>query len=168
MSNGLSLDRQTFKTLASDSRVDIIKFLDERRMTLSELADRLDLSVSTVKEHLDNLVSAGLIEQKDEGRKWKYYELTSKGEGIVNPVDTRVVIVLGVSFLLMVGSVYGLFNQFLTPEHMLSTAELGVASAPPRTQSLTNFPVLEVLVLTVSAFVTGFSAALLVKKSFIT
>ncbi len=95
----ITLDRDVFRVLASDTRVNILKSLDRRRKTLTELSKEFGMSVSTVKEHLDNLVRAGLIEQKDEGYKWKYYELTKKGKSILHPEDMRVWILLGVSVL---------------------------------------------------------------------
>jgi len=93
----ITLDRNTFKTLASDTRVGILKSLTVRRKTLSELAREYKMSVSTVKEHLDQLVNADLIEQKDEGHKWKYYELTRKGKGVLNPEDKKIWVLLSVS-----------------------------------------------------------------------
>ncbi|MEE9323866.1 MAG: winged helix-turn-helix domain-containing protein [Candidatus Aenigmarchaeota archaeon] len=95
----ITLDKEVFKTLASKTRIDILKSLDMRRKTLSELSKQLGMSVSTVKEHLDNLVSVGLIEQMDEGHKWKYYELTVKGKDILHPEDKKIWIMLGISAL---------------------------------------------------------------------
>lgn len=88
------LDKETFKALAVDSRVDILKELDRRRKTQSELAEVLDLSVATVKEHLDKMDHAGLLKQKDEGRKWKYYELTEKGRCVLYPERKKIWIIL--------------------------------------------------------------------------
>lgn len=95
----ITLDKEVFKTLASKTRVDILKSLDRRRKTLSELSKQSGMSVSTIKEHLDNLVSVGLIEQMDEGYKWKYYELTKKGRDILHPEDKKIWIMLGISAL---------------------------------------------------------------------
>jgi DNA-binding transcriptional ArsR family regulator len=74
-----------------------LKSLDKRRKTLSELSKESGLSPPTVKEHLDCLRSAGLIKQKDEGHKWKYYELTLKGRSILHPGESRIWILLGLS-----------------------------------------------------------------------
>jgi len=93
----ITLDKEVFKTLASGTRVDILKSLDRRRKTLSELSKQLGMSVSTIKEHLDNLVSVDLIVQIDDGHKWKYYELTKKGKDILHPEDKRIWILLGLS-----------------------------------------------------------------------
>jgi DNA-binding transcriptional ArsR family regulator len=85
MEDKIVLDDKSFKALSADSRVNILKRLTERRMTLSELSNRLALKNSTIKEHCTILLNANLIKKIDEGRKWKYYELTGKGKQIVQP-----------------------------------------------------------------------------------
>ncbi len=106
----ITLDKEVFKTLASGTRVDILKSLDRRRKTLTELSKEFGMSVSSVKEHLDNLVKVGLIEQKDEGHKWKYYELTKKGRGVLHPEDKKIWILLGISGIAFVGIAYDLLR----------------------------------------------------------
>ncbi len=90
----ITLDRETFRILASDTRIEMLKLLTIRRMTLTEISKRLQVSPSTAKEHLDNLSGAGLVKQMDEGHKWKYYELTGKGRSIVDPVGKKVMLLL--------------------------------------------------------------------------
>lgn len=100
----ITIDRKTFKTLASDTRIGILKSLGRRRKTLSELAKEHKMSVSTVKEHLDNLVGAELIVQIDDGHKWKYYELTRKGRAVLNPEEKKIWILLSLSLLAIVAA----------------------------------------------------------------
>ena len=95
----ITLDRKTFKTLASDTRINILKSLDQRRKTLSELSKQFSMSVSTVSEHLGNLSSADLVVQKDEGHKWKYYELTRKGKGVLYPETKKIWVILAISVI---------------------------------------------------------------------
>lgn len=95
----ITLDRKTFKTLASDTRINILKSLDQRRKTLSELSKQFSMSVSTVSEHLGNLSSADLVVQKDEGHKWKYYELTRKGRGVLYPETKKIWVILAISLV---------------------------------------------------------------------
>jgi DNA-binding transcriptional ArsR family regulator len=95
----ITLDKDVFKALASETRISILKSLSRRRKTLTELSKELGMSFSTIKEHLDSLVAVGLIEQKDEGYKWKYYELTSKGKAILHPEDKRIWILIGISII---------------------------------------------------------------------
>jgi DNA-binding transcriptional ArsR family regulator len=111
----ITIDKKTFKTLASDTRIGILKSLNVRRKTLSELAKEHRMSVSTVKEHLDNLVGAGLIVQMDDGHKWKYYELTRKGSAVLNPEEKKVWIMLSLSLLAAIAAgldaVTGVFSR---------------------------------------------------------
>ncbi|MFA6064288.1 MAG: winged helix-turn-helix domain-containing protein [archaeon] len=109
MDSRIILDEKSFKALSADSRVSILKNLGERRKTLTELSQKLNLGSSTVKEHCDILVNAELIKQIDEGRKWKYYELTSKGKQITQPNlfdEVKVLIVLCLSTLVVGGFVF--------------------------------------------------------------
>jgi len=99
MADDIVLDRQSFKALAVDTRVDIMKLLGTRRHTQSELAAALSLSVPTVKQHLDALSHASLVERQDEGRKWVYYALSKKGKAVLNPDEKKFWILLSVFVL---------------------------------------------------------------------
>ncbi|MEI7961402.1 MAG: winged helix-turn-helix domain-containing protein [archaeon] len=107
MERQLVLDDKSFKALSADSRVSILKSLGERRRTLSELSQKLNLGNSTVKEHCEILINAELIKQMDEGRKWKYYELTQKGKQIVMPniLDEVKVLIILCFGVIMVGAI---------------------------------------------------------------
>ena len=107
----ITLDRKSFEALAADTRVRILKFLAERRKTLSELAAQLGLSPSTVKEHMVVLQEADLVSLSDEGRKWKYYELTWKGRNIVQPRELRIWIVLSISMLAMIAALFNFYSK---------------------------------------------------------
>jgi len=84
----ITLDSRTFQALASSTRLSVLRALDERRKTLSELARDLGLNKATVHEHLQLLTAAELVRKKDEGRKWIYYELTWTGTRILHPQET--------------------------------------------------------------------------------
>lgn len=107
----ITLDRETFKALAVDSRVKILRILDDRQHTLTDLSQELQMAPSTIKEHLDTLVAAGLIKQVDKGMKWKYYRLTSKGKELLNPYEKKVWIVLATSLLALAVSAYTIFSR---------------------------------------------------------
>jgi len=109
MDNRIILDETSFKALSADSRVSILKNLTGRRRTLTELSQKLNLGNSTVKEHCDILVHAELIKQIDEGRKWKYYELTQKGKQLLQPSlleEVKVLIVLSLATIIVGGFIY--------------------------------------------------------------
>ena len=163
----ITLDKEVFKTLASGTRVDILKSLDMRRKTLTELSKQFGMSVSTVKEHLDNLVNVGLIEQKDEGYKWKYYELTTKGKDILHPENKKIWILLSISAVAMIGIGYDLLRSFYGTFFARAG---GYAAAPPAmvaegakeagdaaAQIIPQFPYLHVLGLVVFGIILGVS-----------
>jgi len=96
------LDRRSFEALAVDTRIKIMKSLKQRRKTLSELSKEMGMSVSGVKEHLETLERADLVEKIDDGHKWKYYELTRKGGELVAPKELRVWVLLSISMFALV------------------------------------------------------------------
>lgn len=94
------LDAETFKVLASDTRLAILKKLDERPRTVSELGRELELNKATVFEHLQSLIVGELVKKKErEGRKWVYYTLTWKGKSLLHPENTTVMVLLGLAAL---------------------------------------------------------------------
>ncbi len=115
MEQTITIDKETFKALAADTRVKILKILDTRRHTQSELSASLDLSVPTVKEHLDALEKAKLVSKIEEGYKWKYYELTEKGKCVLDPERKKVWIVLGLLILSVASGIVGMFFKFASP-----------------------------------------------------
>lgn len=90
----VTLDMETFRALASTTRLQVLHALDERRKTLSELSREMDLNKATVHEHLQLLLATGLIKKDDEGRKWIYYSLTWQGERLLHPESTTTFAVL--------------------------------------------------------------------------
>jgi DNA-binding transcriptional ArsR family regulator len=119
MEEKITLDKKVFRSLASDSRISILKSLDMRRKMLTELAKELDMSPSTVKEHMDSLRKAGLVILKDDGHKWKYYELTRDGKNILHPGDTKIWVILTLSGLAFLATAYDMLTGFL----MLAASE---------------------------------------------
>ncbi len=136
------LDDKSFKALAAESRVNILKKLTTRRMTLSELSTKLSLRNSTIKEHCNLLLDANLVKKIDEGHKWKYYELTNKGKEIITPNQTseaKILITLGISAIIfasiilfsmqgMLQSNASLEPQLLQTSGMKSIVEDGVSA----------------------------------------
>ncbi|MBT9139398.1 MAG: hypothetical protein DDT31_01982 [Syntrophomonadaceae bacterium] len=107
----ISLDKKAFEALASETRIDILKRLDARRMTITELSKELDLAKSTIHEHLSRMSGAGLVEKKDSTNKWTYYELTKKGREILHPHETTIfAILLSSSVLALAGGVWSIYR----------------------------------------------------------
>jgi DNA-binding transcriptional ArsR family regulator len=123
----IRLDKETFKALASGTRVDVLKLLNQRRHMQSEIAASLSLSVPTVKEHLAALEKAGLVERHDEGRKWKYYSLTKKGKGVLNPEEMKIWIVLSMLVFSVVGGIWSSLKMFAQPAAPMAEAKMAMS-----------------------------------------
>lgn len=96
----ITLDRETFKALASDTRLDILKTLDGKNMGLNEIAKVTNLNKATLHEHLTKLHEAGLIKRNErDGHKWVYYKLTWKGESLLHPENTKIVVLFALTFV---------------------------------------------------------------------
>jgi len=103
----ITLDQESFRALASDVRVEVLKRLDARRETVTDLSNLLALSKPTLLEHLEKLQKAGLVKRIDEGRKWIYYELTDKGRKILHPERVAITLALGAAVVLAaIGAFY--------------------------------------------------------------
>ena len=76
------LDEELLRVLSSHTRVEILRNLNRRQMTLTDLAKVLEFCKSTVFEHLKRLLAAGLV-YRITGRKWIYYRLSRKGDYVV-------------------------------------------------------------------------------------
>ena len=101
----VTLDMNTFKALASDSRLDILRSLDGKKLSLNDISKVTKLNKATLHEHLVKLNQAGLVKKYErEGHKWVYYKLTWKGEGLLHPENTRIVVMFSITFVsLLVG-----------------------------------------------------------------
>ncbi len=96
----ITLDRETFKALASDTRLDILKTLDGKNMGLNEIAKVTNLNKATLHEHLTKLNEAGLIKRNErDGHKWVYYKLTWKGESLLHPENAKIVVLFATTIV---------------------------------------------------------------------
>jgi len=96
----ITLDRETFKALASDTRLDILKTLDGKHLGLNEIAKVSNLNKATLHEHLTKLHEAGLIKKTErDGHKWVYYKLTWKGESLLHPENAKIVVLFTTTFI---------------------------------------------------------------------
>jgi len=93
------LDRDSFKALASDTRLDILRALDGKKLSLKDICGITNLNKATLHVHLSKLLEAGFIKKKGrDGHKWVYYKLTWKGESLLHPENARIVVLFSVTF----------------------------------------------------------------------
>jgi DNA-binding transcriptional ArsR family regulator len=169
MEDKITLDREAFRTLASRTRIDILKSLDSRRKMLTELARQFGMSPSTIKEHVDNLARAGLVVQIDDGHKWKYYELTPKAREILHPGGTRIYIILGLSIFALIFTTWDLFRTGMSyaarnGEMLAQAGKDAIGEAAPAAASQAAGPVTPVLpyihILGIAVFTAIFGVSL--------
>ncbi len=110
----VTLDMSSFKALASDARLNILKSLDGKKMNLKEISKSTDLNKATLHEHLTKLSEADLVKRIErKGHKWVYYKLTWKGEGLLHPENTRIVVLFSLTFMALAGAIIQ-FIRYLT------------------------------------------------------
>jgi len=98
----IKLSQDEFRVLASNTRIDILKLLDESQYTVSDISRKLDMNKATVHEHLSKLMEVGLVKKDDSPRKWVYYRLSWKGRNLLHPERVRVMVSLGIMLTVIV------------------------------------------------------------------
>ncbi|HEX9709266.1 MAG TPA: winged helix-turn-helix domain-containing protein [Candidatus Thermoplasmatota archaeon] len=88
------LDQESFKALASDTRIEILKKLDGTQLTVTDLANAMQVNKSAIHKHLTRLVEAGLVKKKEGDRKWVYYTLSLKGAQLLHPERVQIALML--------------------------------------------------------------------------
>jgi DNA-binding transcriptional ArsR family regulator len=125
----ITLDVNSFKALASETRLDILRSLDGKKLTLQDISRVTNLNKATLHEHLTKLNEAGLVKRKErEGHKWVYYKLSWKGSSLLHPDNTKIVVMFSATFITLIFGIYGLINHFwqksiVTRENMILTQD---------------------------------------------
>jgi DNA-binding transcriptional ArsR family regulator len=132
------IDRDVLKVLAVDTRMDILKILGEGARTPSDIGKKLNKSDSTIVEHLELLVKAGLVKKIEQpGKKWVFYTLTDRGQGIISSKSRHLIIILSTSILAVAGSVASFLQYQNHAQTFASIAQTGKEAAP----SANNVPI---------------------------
>ncbi len=77
------IERNSYQTLSSKTRLDILKLLYKKDLSVEEIADSLNLHTISIRHHLQSLEEAGLVEKYDErygtaGRPKTFYRIVKK------------------------------------------------------------------------------------------
>jgi DNA-binding transcriptional ArsR family regulator len=128
----IKLSQDEFRVLASNTRIDILKLLDESQLTVSDVSRRLEMNKATVHEHLTKLIEVGLVKKEDSPRKWVYYKLTWKGRNLLHPERVRVMVSLAlITMVIVIGALLVAYSTpLLTPD--------GTGDDPPIDHTTTN------------------------------
>ena len=85
-----------FRALSDDTRLRVIKLLQERELCVCELMQVLAMSQPRISRHMSVLKNAGLVGDRREG-KWVYYSLRNEAQGKETKIilDAMVVVANG-------------------------------------------------------------------------
>ncbi|MFQ5838099.1 MAG: winged helix-turn-helix domain-containing protein [Thermoplasmata archaeon] len=104
----VELDKKALFALASDTRLEILRALQPMRRTVTQLAEAMGIDKAAVYRHLRKLIEGGLVKRHDD-HGFVYYGLSWKARDLLNPNDnTKIVILLASSALLVLGGVVAL------------------------------------------------------------
>ena len=126
------MTQDEFRVLASTTRIDIMKLLDESQLTVSDVSRRLEMNKATVHEHLNKLIEVGLVKKEDTNRKWVYYSLTWKGKNLLHPERVKVMVALATIAIavVIVGHIIAMQGATVPSpgEHSLTTPPVTVTT----------------------------------------
>jgi DNA-binding transcriptional ArsR family regulator len=109
----VTLDKEAFKALASDTRLQILRSLDGKKMTVTELSSITNMNKATLHEHLSKLHAVGLVKRNErEGHKWVYYKLSWKGSSLLHPENNRIVVMFSTTLAVLIAGIIGGYNYF--------------------------------------------------------
>lgn len=148
MEEKVTIDMGTLKAIVVESRLNILKLLSEKSYTLTDIANLLEMKPSTVKEHLDILVKAGLITKEETERKWKYYSLTFKGKMIAKPMEVKIMFMFAVTSIASIAAAAYFLKQLMVQKTMMDigqTALRGIAEKASEPALLSAAPVADAL-----------------------
>lgn len=115
----MEITKSTIKALASDTRLEMLKLLAQRRKIPADIAKLMKLAPSTVNEHLKILEQEGLVQRKETGHKWIYFEVTDKGRSLVRPSSPiQFVLILGVGAMMMLVGGFRSFPE--APQNLMA------------------------------------------------
>ncbi len=139
MSDKIVIDRDVFTALSSDTRIEILKELDERRKTLSELARRLKCNKSAVYKHFSKLTEVGLVKKEEQVHKWIYYSLTLKGKNLLHPERMKLTLLLSTAIAFLVGAI---LSGYMYLKEKDSQSGAGITQTHPSSSILSIFLIL--------------------------
>jgi DNA-binding transcriptional ArsR family regulator len=122
----VTLELKDFKVLASETRLDILRVLDGKRMGLKEISEATHLAEMTVHEHMAKLVEGGFVHKDErEGYKWVYYKLSWKGASLLHPENTHIVILFSSTFIAFFLSLISFFLLYQERFLMVGASQPG-------------------------------------------
>lgn len=105
----VTLAIEDFKALASETRLDILRAIDAKNLSLKDISQATHLHETTVHEHLTKLVKSGFVKKNErEGHKWVTYTLSWKGSCLLHPDNTKVVVMFTSTVAVLLAGIFSL------------------------------------------------------------
>lgn len=158
----MEIDRQTIKALSADTRVEILKLLNQRRRIPAEISKELSLAASTVIEHLQKLEQAGLVKRNETEHKWTYYEITEKGKNLIRPkLPVHIILTLSIGVIL---TFMGITNIYFTEFYGMQAVQKAAEIVPQERVITPTINWLFEIVLIVGLFLITISLIKLIRR----
>ncbi len=118
----INLDEKDLKLLSSKTRIKILKLLEGKEKTLTQIAEELELKQPTVLEHLKLLEEKNYIKKNNKKNQTKRYSLTYKGLKIIKPKSTKIFLTFITTLLLGITTyIIMLVNKILIEKKVKNT-----------------------------------------------
>ncbi|UCE80461.1 MAG: winged helix-turn-helix transcriptional regulator [Methanobacteriota archaeon] len=102
----IELDKKSLFALASDTRLEMLKSLQPKRRTVSQLSEELGIDKGAIHRHLKKMEEGGLV-KRYEDHGFVYYGLSWKARDLMTPNEnTRIIIVLSAMWIFSVVAVF--------------------------------------------------------------
>jgi len=81
-------DADVLSAMSNETRCVLLHVLrqSEQELCVCELSPVVDVSESAVSHALSDLIDAGLVDRRKQG-KWRYYSLTDRAEEVLDALD---------------------------------------------------------------------------------
>ena len=151
----VTLNKNDFKTLASETRMNIIKVLDGKKLSLNDISKKTNLSKMTLHEHLEKLIESDFVKKiQRPGHKWIYYTLSWKGKGLVHPENNKVVIMFCLTIFTITVGIIGSLKCIYEYVMFMGSQPYNPIKGPkhPILNLDTNFVILTIIFIITSIF----------------
>lgn len=126
----MEIDFQAIKALSSPTRVTLLRELVNNPSTTTDLSEALEMSKSTVSDHLAHLHEANLVEKEDkDGRRRVVYRPTRRAKHIIKGSRRKVQFSLSAATVFLVGGILSI-TQWIRPDQSSDTAMNGGSGGP--------------------------------------
>ncbi|MDW7726780.1 MAG: winged helix-turn-helix domain-containing protein [Candidatus Methanoperedens sp.] len=112
-------DNKLIKSLSSDIRRDILKKLNTRNKTVSELSRELKAGKSTIFYNISILQESSLVKKLENGNEFVYYELTDNAKELFDSKEKiKFTILLTSTIIAFLGGIVSIYRYFENIAHV--------------------------------------------------